>query len=350
MGLRLDPGGGGQFKQAVQQIMEAESQPLKALERRKSREDTRLKLFQEFKSKFTTLDKALGELSSFRKFRELKVDLGDGASLVSVTLDKERAEPGTYTLEILDLAARSSTISNGFENPNENALGLGFITLNLVDGDSTEIYVDEDNSSLRGIASLINQEPRSPVRAAVIKDSTEPDAPWKLLLTGKKDGALNQIDMPEFYFLDGAAELFIDDDKESKNAELVIDGFPIETESNDLPDFLPGVNLHLKEARPDHPFTLTITEDHQKMTGKVKGLIDSLNQILQFIWKQNAIDQSSDTSTTFAGDTSLQSIEYRLRNFIHEGFPVGNPDDDGFFLMGLHQLGIEFDKEWSNRV
>ncbi len=344
MGLRFDPIGGGQFKQAVQQIIEAEGQPIKALEVRKNKENARFKLFQEFKSKFSPLDKSISELSNFRKFREMKVDLGDGSNLVGITLDKERAEPGQYTLEVLDLATRSATLSIGVSDPNEPALGMGFITINQTDGNSHEIYVDDQQSSLYGIAKLINQHTNSPVRAAVIKDASSTDEPWKLLLTGKKDGALNQLDIPEFYFMDTDVSFYIDDDKDAKNAEFTIDGFAIEGASNDINEFLPGVNLHLKQAHPDHPFTITISADNQKMTGKIKSLIDNLNQILQFIGKQNAIDQHTDTTTTFAGDTSLQTMEYRLRNLIHQSFPAGDPDSDDFTLITMNQLGVEFDK------
>ncbi len=115
MGLKFDPVGGGQFKQVVAQIIEAEKQPLKQLEARKKIEDSKMKLFQEFKSKFTGFEKTLNEFSNFRKFRELKVDLGDGTDILSVTVDKERAEPGTYSLTVDSLATRTSAISNGFE-------------------------------------------------------------------------------------------------------------------------------------------------------------------------------------------------------------------------------------------
>jgi flagellar hook-associated protein 2 len=336
--------GGGQFKQAVKQIIEAESQPLKALEARKGKEEARLKLFQDFKSKFSGMDKILGELSSFRKFRELKVDLGDGANLVSVTLDKDRAEPGQYMIEVTELATRTSAISNGFTNPDEPSLGIGFVNINPENGEALEIYVDDKSSSLRGIAALINKEANSPVRASVMKDAAEPDNPWKLLLSGKKDGANNQIEFPEFYFLDADEDLYIDDDKEAQNAQIAIDGFPLETESNDINDFLPGVNLHLKQARPDLPFTMTISEDFQKISGKVKGLIDQLNQVLQFIVKQNTIDAKSDTTTTFAGDVSLQSMEYQIRNLIHRGFSVQLPDAEEPTAVYMNQIGIEFDK------
>ncbi len=344
MGLRFDPIGGGQFKQAVKQIIEAESQPIHQLEAHKAKEQARLKLFQEFKGKFAGLDKAIDDVSNFQKFRELKSDLGDGANLVSVTVDKEKAQPGTYSLTVDELAGRTSVISNGFANPDEANLGMGYVVMKLPNGDSKEIYVDDDKASLRGIALAINQQADSPVRAAVIKDSSNAEEPWKLVMTAKKEGASNQVEIPDFYFMDGDKDLNLDDQREAKNAKIQMNGFQIETEGNDVPDFLPGVNLHLKQAASDKPFTLTITEDTQKISGKIKGLIDQVNGVLGFIGSQNKIDQSTDTTSTFAGDTSLTNIEYRLRNLMQEAFPVGTPGEEGFRLVHLNELGVEFDK------
>lgn len=344
MGLRFDPVGGGQFKQAVKAIIDAESQPIKTLEARKGKEEQKLKLFQDFKAKFSGLDKALQEISSFNKLKELKADLGDGVNIAAVTLDKEKAQPGSYQIRVEQLAARSSIISNGFSDPNETGLGVGFVTMNLDNGEHSELFVDEKNSSLNGIAGLINQQQNSPVRAAVVRDSVDPDNPWKLIVTAKKEGEENDIEFPEFYFLDGEKNFYIDDTHESQNARIKVDGFPIELAGNDVADFLPGVNLHLKEAAPDKPFTLNITEDQQKIAGKMKGLVEQVNGVLQFISKQNSVDEKTDTSTTFAGDTGLQTLEYRLRNQLQEGFPVGNPDDDKFKIVHLNEVGIEFDK------
>jgi flagellar hook-associated protein 2 len=344
LGLRFDPVGGGQFKQMVKQIIEAESQPIHQIEAHKAKEQARLKLFQEFKTKFSGVDKALADLSTLSKFRELKVDLGDGSTLMQVTMDKEKAQPGSYNLQIDELASRTSVISNGFANADEPILGMGYVVMNMSNGESKEVYVDEDKASLRGVAMAINAQADSPVRASVIKDSSDSEEPWKLILSAKKDGAQNQIDIPDFYFMDGDKDLNLDDQREAKNAVLRVDGFPIELESNDVNDFLPGVNLHLKQAAEGKPFTMTISEDSQKMTGKIKTLVDSMNDILGFIGNQNKIDDHTDTTSTFAGDTSLTNIEYRLRNLLHEGFPVGNPDDDKFRWVHLNEIGVEFDK------
>lgn len=344
MGLRFDPMGGGQFKQAVKSIIEAESQPLKAIQERKSREEAKLKLFQDFKGKFSAVEKALGEISNFRRFRELKADLGDGNGLVSVNIDKEKAEIGSYTIQVDELAARTSVMSNGFEDADDTSLGIGFVVMRLDNGDNAEVFVDGDHASLRGIASLVNAQSNSPVRASVMKDMSDSDAPWKLILTAKKDGQANQVTFPEFYFLDGSKDIYIDNTRDAQNAVVTVDGFPIELESNDIPDFLPGVSLHLKQAKPNQPFNITISEDYQKISGKMKGFVDQTNQILQFIIQQNSIDEKSDTRTTFAGDQSLQGIEYRLRNLMHEGFQANDPSSDDVRLLHMSDLGVEFDK------
>jgi flagellar hook-associated protein 2 len=347
LGLRFDPVGGGQFKQAVKAIIEAESQPIKLLEVRKGKENARLKLFGEFKNKFSTLQKSIDEISTFKRLRELKAELGDGQSQVDVTIDKDKATPGTYQMSVQSLAERTSVISNSFSSPDEPVMGMGFITLDTPDG-TREVYVEEDKSSLRGIANLINEQKDFPVRAAVVKDAADKDKPWKLIMTAKKDGQANQVEFPDFYFLDGKEDFYLDDTRDAQNAQVNMDGFDIELESNDVQDFLPGVNLHLKQAKPDTPFTLTIAEDFKKISGKMKNVVDGVNGVLKFINDQNRVDKDSDTSTTFAGDSGLQNIEYRLRNMMHEGFGVGDPEDkDHFKVYYMSDLGIEFDKEGS---
>ena len=159
MGLRFDPIGGGQFQLALKKIIEAERQPIKQLEARKGKEEARMKLFQEFKTKFTDVDRTLSDLMNYNKFKEYKVDLGDGANQVSVSIDKEKAQPGSYQLEIVQLANRSSIISNGFSNPDEANLGVGYIVVYNSKGDSEELYVGEKDASLHGIANMINKKP-----------------------------------------------------------------------------------------------------------------------------------------------------------------------------------------------
>jgi len=79
----------------------------------------------------------------------------------------------------------------------------------------------------------------------------------------------------------------------------------------------------------------------------MKGLVENLNQVMQFIVKQNTIDQTTDTSNTFAGDGTLQTFEYRLRNILHQGFTIEESASGRSSVMFLSQLGVEFDKTGS---
>jgi flagellar hook-associated protein 2 len=344
MGLRSDPVGGGQFKQAVQQIVEAEMQPVKQMQIRKSKEEAKLKLFQDFKNKFNGLDKSIAEIITTKKLRELKVDLGDGERMISATVDKERANPGKYLLEINALATRNAYISNGFENPDDPVLGAGLIILDPKNESEIEISIQDNASSLRGIASEINKNEKSPVNASVYQDDSDPDKSWKIMLVAKKEGEINNIPKPQFYFFDTDTPISIEDDHDAKNASISMDGFPIESKSNDINDFLTGVNLHLKQAKPHERFFLSISEDYQKMTTKVKNVVDQINQIFQFITSQNSLDERSDTSTTFGGDSSLQTIEYQLRNLVQKEFSFPKTEDQPETKIFLSKIGIEFER------
>jgi flagellar hook-associated protein 2 len=308
--------------------MEAERKPVNQLQARKTKEETRMKLFQEFKGKFANFDRALAEIGNPTSFKEFKFDLGDAANKLGVTLDKTKVQPGTYEIEVSQLANRSSVVTNGFETADKPVLGTGYVVVYAPSGEKEEIYIGGENASLSGVARAINTKSDGSIRATVMRDDSDPDKPWRLMIASKEEGVEKEVIFPEFYFLDGKEDIYIDTDRESQNAILKLNGYELEAGQNKIPDFLSGVTLDLKQAEEGKPFTLKIGEDIQKMAGKMKGVVDQINGILEFINKQNQVDEKSDTSTSFAGDTSLQSIEYRLRNLFHEGFPVWDNTDD----------------------
>ncbi len=345
MGLRFDPIGGGQFKRFVEQLIEIERQPIRQMQARKLEQEEKLKTFRGFKATFSKLSAGLDSVSTLKKFRELKADLGDGESLMDITIDKEKAQPGSYQIQIDELAARSSMISNNFESAEEPLLGMGYVVTDLPNGDVNEVFIDEDESSLYSIARKINENKESPITAEVVQDAYTPEAPFRLIIKSKQEGYDNNIEFPEFYFLDGGEDFYIDDNRDSQNAYMTIDGFEIDAEGNEIKDFFQGVNIQLKQARPDEPFTLNISVDYKKVSGKMADVIQGINEVLQFVKDQNSVNESSNTRTMFTGDTGLQTVEYRLRNLLHEAFPVWDPNMEDYRLVHLNATGIEFNRE-----
>ncbi len=345
MGLRFDPMGGGQLKQALSAIIEAEKQPINALNKRKETEQTKLKLFSEFKGKFGGLQATVDGVIGQKKFREIKAELGDGEKLMSVTVDKDKANIGSWEFEIKEMAGRSSMISNNFSDPNKKVLGIGYINLELANGESKDVYVTADDASLYGVAQKINAETDGVVKASVLKDSTNPEKPFRLVLTSKKDGLENEVKFPQLYFVDGNEEFYVDETKGSKNGLVSVDGFEVELQSNEVGDFFQGVGVQLKQAKPGEKFTMNIKADYAKITDKVKKLVEGVNGVLDWVNKQNQVDEKSDTRSSFAGNTSLQNIEFRLRNLMHEGFPAHLDNENNFHIVHMSDVGIEFDKK-----
>ena len=345
MGLRFDPMGGGQLKAALSAIIEAEKQPINALSKRKETETAKLKTFGEFKNKFNGLQATVDNVIGQNKFRELKAELGDGDKLMAVTVDKDKANIGSWEFEIKEMAGRSSMISNNFSDPNKKVLGLGYINLTLANGESKDVYVTQEDASLYGVAKKINSEIDGVVKASVLKDSTDPEKPYRLVLTSKKDGVENEVKFPQLYFVDGNEEFYVDETKGSKNGLVSVDGFEVELQSNEVGDFFQGVGVQLKQAKPGEKFTMNIKADYVKITDKVKKLVEGVNSVLEWVNKQNQVDEKSDTRSSFAGNTSLQNVEFRLRNLMHEGFPAHLDNEDKFQVVHLSDIGIEFDKK-----
>ena len=335
------PVGGGKYKQYVKEIINAEREPIRLIESRKAKENEKLKLVQEFVGKVKKLPEVLKDLENFRKFRELKADLPPGAKdLLEVSLDKEVAEPGEYQLEVTQLAGKHSMISDGYASADAE-IGVGYFTYELPDGDTKSIWIGPGSNTLKGLIGAINSAKGIGVQASIVNDGAGGDTPWRVVVQGKKSGVDNDITYPDFYFLDGDFRFYVDDERDAQNAIVKFNGFEIMSQANKF-ELLPGVSIDLKAAKEDYEFTLNISEDIPKMAAKLKALVDAINGVLEFVNKQNKLDATSDTSRTLGGDTSLFTIESRLRRFVFQEFNVSDNDDED--LMRVSDTGIQFEK------
>ncbi len=323
-------------KDIVEQIMAAERVPIKSLETRKGKLEEKKGLVTELSGLVETLRTNLAKSSRERDLREFKVKANE--EIVDVTVDKDKALPGEYQFEVVELAQKSSALSSGFADKDESYVGVGFIQYTLPDGEDVEIFIDPDNASLNGIAKLINSDPKNGVRASVINDGTGTETPWRLLLSLEKTGDKNNAEFPYFYFVDGDQDLYLEFERQAHDALVKVDGFEIEVDSNKASELIPGVTIDLKRASPGEEFTIKITEDAEAITGKIKEIVEGINTILKFIKEQNALDENTDTSRTLGGEGMLQSLETRLRGAIFR--PIVTSEG----TMRLSNLGIQFQR------
>jgi flagellar hook-associated protein 2 len=334
----------------VDQLVELEKLPIKKLEQKKGKTQTKLDLVNELDTKLRDVLTSLGELTNTKGFSDVQVVSGD-PNIISGTADPEAVSNGSWNIEVMELANKPSAITNGFPDKDKTQVGIGYIKFNTPDG-PREIFIDGSNNTLERVASKINTSGTG-LQATVIKDNKDEDEPFKLMVSGIKTGNSNDIEYPTLYFLDGDQDFYFDEKREAKNGKIKIDGFEIDIDNNKLNDIIPGVTLDLKQAAPGRSINVSVAENKEVVSAKIKEFVDKMNAVLGFIQTQSKVNERTDTTKTLGGDSLIRTVENDLRRMI-QGVQFGVQGE----VKQLNQLGIvfnrngtlDFDQEKFNKV
>lgn len=317
--------------------MEAEKIPVKKMEERKGKIESKKNLVGELNKIMGDLKAKILQNGNARSLKELKVDTN--SDLVGVTVDKNIANPANYQFEVLNLAQKTSAMSIGLPDKEESYTGVGYITYRTPDGTEKEVFVGSDDASLTGIAKLINKDSENGMHATVINDGSGTENPWRLLISLDKVGDDNKAEFPYFYFVDGEYDLYLEKERPAQDAKIKVDGFEIEVPENKVKDIIPGVTIDLKKAKPGEEFSINIGDDKEAVTGKIGDFVDAINNVLGFIKQQNNMDENTDTSKTLGGDILLQTIEGRIRSIVFKDVETSS----GFKRVG--DIGLTFQRD-----
>ena len=336
MGISFGSINSGLPKDIVQQLVAAEKIPLRGMEEKKDKINSKKALLADLTSRVEKLKGNIYANKGDRSFRELSVNVSGDS--ISANVDKNIAEPGAYQIEVVQLAQKSSAISNGVEDKDKTYIGVGYIQYDLPNGETKEVYVDQEHSSLSGIAKLINADSENGMRANVVNSGDGSDEPWKLIISLEETGDDNKAIFPNLYLVDGEVDLWFENHRDAQDAKIKLDGFEIEIPSNQATEVIPGVTLDLKKAKPGEEISVEIVEDTAKIATKMEDIVKSINDVLTFIKEQNAMDETTDTSRTLGGDITLQTIESRVRTAVFSGIQTD------FGAKRVSEIGISFQR------
>lgn len=320
----------------VEQLIDAERIPIKNIQVQKDKSETKAKLVDELSTKISDIRKGLNELAGTRGFSDIKLISGD-PNIVQGTVDPQTYQPGNWNIEVVELAKKASAITNGFPDKDTTTIGTGYFRFETPEG-SRDVYVNSKNNTLEGAAKAINAA-KIGVHATVINDRKDKDAPYKLVLSADGVGEDKSVDYPRIYMLDGDQDIYFDNKLEAANGVVKVDGFEFQIADNTLKDIIPGVTLELKSAAPGKSVNVSVKEDTEVVSGKIKTFVDGINGVLAFIQQQNKLDKNTDTTKTLGGDGMLRSVENRMRQLIQNPqMGIKGP------IKTMNQLGIQFNR------
>jgi flagellar hook-associated protein 2 len=330
-----------QLLTAMEKVGKAEQKALQKFDKKIGVEDNKLKLVKELKDKVTKVRDNIKPFTKAQEFMDL-TSTSSNPQILTASVDREKAIAGTYEFEVLGLAKTDSVMSNGFKDKDTTQVGVGYLTFKTPEGESRDVYINTSNNTLEGMAKAIN-EAGIGIKAYVINEGTDSDEPWKLVMSSEKTGWKQDFEYPEINFLDGDFDFDLERQRDAESAIIKFNGNPMMVETNKITDLLPGVAIELKSAKPGEIVTLNVKPDFEKIGEKAKSMVDSLNAVFSFISNQNALTGEKDPSKALGGDVTLQNLEARFRDLVHQS----HDEMDTQQIKMLRDVGITFNRQGS---
>lgn len=298
--------------------------------------------FGTFSSALDTLQATLSTLENPSQLASYDATVAD-TSIASATTSSD-AVPGTYSLEVQNLATAASLTSQAFASAN-TAVGTGTLTI-AVGGASTSISIDSSDNTLSGIAAAINSAANNPgVTASVI--STTGGA--RLVISGTSTGAANAISVTQSGGDGGLASLVYDpaDDitnltqtQAAQDANFTINGYAATSASNVVTGAISGVTLDLVgTSAANTPTTLSISADPSAAATSINTFVTAVNGVLSAIQTLTGYDASTQTAGPLNGNATLESFQNQLENILD----TVNLSNSNGGISSLADLGITAD-------
>lgn len=306
----------------VDELMQVEEEPETQMETQQSTISSQV-------SALTTISTALSTLaSSVSSLQELdgafsQLTTGSSDSTIVSAAAGDTAVAGTHTIVVSQLATTSSSYSNYIPSGSS----LAGAEINVAFGSSsdptsnTTIDIPSSDTTLQQAADYINQGSYG-VTASVVTDSVGS----RLVLTSNTSGSAGNLTVSS------SATTFTT--AAGVDAQLTVDGVPVDSGSNTVTGAIQGVTLSLGAADANTPVLISVEPDATQAGTAIQDFVNAYNTVVGDINSQYTLN-SSGSQGVLAGDSMLQTLQSSLLNMVST-----NTSGSGQFT-NLQSLGIE---------
>ncbi|WP_430468691.1 flagellar filament capping protein FliD [Vreelandella titanicae] len=344
----LGVGSGLDLTGLLDQLQEAERGKLVPITRQKEQQAEKISAYGQLQTALNGFQDALAKINDPKLYQSLSANVRGDAIKATTTAD---ALPGSYRVEVSQLAT-SGTLASGRVNEKDQILDLQGATklkLTFGSGDSVDIAIAAD-STLNSIRDAINADKASGVNATIINDGSG----YRLALSSKATGTDASID--NFSFVDAAGTVVtgpfaeateVGAKRQGQDAALTVNGIAISSAKNQIEGAIQGVTLNLTELSiaegETASSTVNIERDTLKQREAINGFVKAFNDLKDTIGTLTAFDAESDTVGKLLGDSTVRTIETRLRSVLTGGVEGGE-------LSTLSQLGVSLQRDGKLKV
>ena len=326
----LGVGSGLDLESLVQNLVAAESRPIQLLQSRQANLDVKISAFGSLQGSLASFQSSIDALSTSDAFRGISGSSSDDS--VFTASAAQSAVTGSNVVEVTQLAQNNKFGTQSFIDGSE-VVGTGQLAF-TVGSESFTVDVTAENNTLEQIRDAINTDSNnSSVQASIINI----DEGSKLILTSNEAGLVNQI---AFTVTDddsnntddaGLSRLVfgIQELEEARDATLVVDGFAVTRNTNEISDVIQGVTLNLTGLGTA---SVAVTENLGVAKTTIEALVTAYNELVSTLSVQG--------DTSLSGENTLLNIESRVRSLFSDSY-----NDSSANINYLFQLGLSFDRD-----
>ncbi len=329
---------GSDWNSIINQLLEIESQPLYTLQTREQQLESRISDFGLVKSAIDTFRSSVEDLTSAAGFAAFASTSTD-ETVLTVSADSS-AVPSSYDVIVTQLASRDKLASSAYAD-SLTAVGTGSLAI-TVNGSTMnlDLGVTAGDNTLAAIRDAINSASDNPGVTATILNETGGS---RLILTSSDPGAANAINITVTDNDDGngtdangLSRLFyvgVGDDglaeqiTTAQDALLSIDGFDIQSTTNDVTGAISGVTLHLTDAGSA---SINVQRDNSQIEERIGDFVDAYNTLMA------QIDDLE--SGTLYNDSSVRNMRQGFADVLNQVVDLGGTN------AYLFEIGITRDK------
>ncbi|MBZ9568303.1 MULTISPECIES: flagellar filament capping protein FliD [Modicisalibacter] len=337
----LGIGSGMDLNGLLKQLESAERQQLTPITQQKSSYKAEISAFGKLQSALESFQGAVDKLNDTKTFQAVSANVsGTGPE---VTTDSS-AVPGTYTIDVNNLAQAHSIASQRFADTTSNQASVATtITIDQpgISGASFDVSIDPASSSLGDIRDAINAADGG-IAASVINDGSGN----RLVLTSKDTGASSAMTVT----VNGDATLdsklsfnATDSDPDgmtqtvaAQDASLTVNNIAITSASNNVEGAIQGVTLDLTQASADatSASTLTVSRDTGTIKEDIQSYVDAYNSLQDTMNSLTAFNGGGKAAGELIGNSSVRGIDSGLRQVTSSIVGSGN-------ISMLADMGID---------
>jgi len=316
----------------VDALMQIERQPEAQMQQQQSDISQQISMLGVISNDLQALATAANSLQDITGGLDARTATSSQSSIVTATADSTAAI-GNHTVTVNNLA----TISSSYSDPVASTTQLGGVEIDVAYGNpnnpsgADKIIIPAADNTLQQAASYINSS-NDGVTANVVTDNTGS----RLVLVSKASGAAGNLTVTSsvLNFTQGTAGV---------DAQLNVDGVPIDSSTNTVTTALPGVTLTLASGAPNTQVTISVGADTSQATQTINSFVSAYNTVVSDINSQFSLDSNAQEGP-LAGNSGLRSLQSQLLSAI--SYSVSGTGQ----YVNLQSLGLEMQDDGTLQV